>query len=791
MAQNTITTKLLLNTNQFQSSMSKAASKAQQFGQKMFRVGRDLSASLTLPLALAARNVIKTASAFELAQTKIAALSGSSKIFKDMSDSARKLGASTIFTAEEISNLQLNLKKLGKSRKEILSLQESVLKFAQAMDTDLAEAGSFVVQTLNRFSETLEKVGSTTEQAAYVTDLFAAAAANTAVDAEKLRSALNYVGSEAAAAGYDLEQTTAILGIMADRGFDASRGGTAFRRILAQLAKEGYTAEESISQLFDSTASYAEELASFGLRGAGPKAALGGLRVEYQLLLETLQNSDGFLDDVADTLDNTLYASLRKVASAANELSISFGGDLSKPLRNFLALITDLIKKFSSAPPLFKKVVVGLAGLLALLGPIALGIGALTLAFGALSTVLIANPIFAALAGLIALGVAIASTAYDTDQLAVSYRQSALSLQKYNGISSVAIKKAKLQNEEVKDAERLLKRQAAQQRRVNNLQNNLASYRAADKAANREASVNTKKTEKAYTRAVEILKEQNDELDKILGKAREIQETIDNQGANRKSSFLSFFPTELTAEDERKAKAAAAAAAQKAADIADEARRIALGNRLYGDGSETYAEYFGPPTDMATPRYWEYVAQKTREYGDELKNIQYISEGFDENFDKEDGIDWAKKGEQVIEYRDQIKKAFEENSRTILDWAVNVGDVLSRTFFDAATGVKSLAESIKDNLLDALQKLIAKIVALTIAWGILTLISGGSSALAGLAGNALKGAGGGSLGGFIGSGFGLDSVVKNQQVTVNGSLSGTDLILTNQRAGSALDRIYG
>jgi len=417
----TVKGSIVFNTEGFERAMNRASRKLKTFGSAASRSGREITSTLSIPMALLAGAAVKVATEFELAQRKIQALNPKGNITK-LTKSARELGASTIFTAAEVSNLQLSLAKLGKSDIEIENLQGTILKFAQAMDQDLATAGEFLVKTMNRFATSLKDVGSEQEQAAYVGNLFASVAANTALNAENLASSLNYVGSEAAVYGLTLEDTAAILGLLADRGFDASRGGTALRRILAQLGKDGYTAAEAIEQLLDPTRGFSQELEQFGLRGAGPAAALGGLREEFTELRDTIVDSGGFLNEFALILDNSLSASFKRVKSAAQEVGIAFTTEFGDTIRLITGNIANLLRKFAGMPEPLKKIVVGLTAFVAIAGPLLAAIGALSLALGSLylafGPVGLAAQVLAAIIGTAVVGIALMTE--QTDAAAMS-----------------------------------------------------------------------------------------------------------------------------------------------------------------------------------------------------------------------------------------------------------------------------------------------------------------------------------------------------------------------------------
>ena len=49
-----------------------------------------------------------------------------------MTEQAKELGRTTVFTASQVSQLQIELSKLGFEKKAIEDMTESILQFAQA-----------------------------------------------------------------------------------------------------------------------------------------------------------------------------------------------------------------------------------------------------------------------------------------------------------------------------------------------------------------------------------------------------------------------------------------------------------------------------------------------------------------------------------------------------------------------------------------------------------------------------------------------------------------------------------
>ncbi|MBR3211853.1 MAG: phage tail tape measure protein, partial [Firmicutes bacterium] len=89
---------------------------------------------------------------FERANSELASVLGkSSKEIEGLTQSAMDLGKTTSFTAAEVTSLQTSLARLGFTENQIAAMQESVLKFAAAVGTDLASAADFSGSALRAF----------------------------------------------------------------------------------------------------------------------------------------------------------------------------------------------------------------------------------------------------------------------------------------------------------------------------------------------------------------------------------------------------------------------------------------------------------------------------------------------------------------------------------------------------------------------------------------------------------------------------------------------------------------
>jgi len=181
-------------------------------------------------LGFAIANTAKVVIDFEQAQANLSAILGvTRKETVELSKDALRLGASTKFTAAQVSDLQTEYAKLGFTQREILSATAPTLSIAAATNTDLAQAAEQVGSAIRAFQ-------LDASQAARVADVFAQTANKSAASMEKLGVSLQYTAPISAAFGFSIEDNLALLGKLYDSGFDASIAATALRNIMLKLA---------------------------------------------------------------------------------------------------------------------------------------------------------------------------------------------------------------------------------------------------------------------------------------------------------------------------------------------------------------------------------------------------------------------------------------------------------------------------------------------------------------------------------------------------------------------------
>ena len=115
-----------LDSRQFERGLTAAQRKVRNTANTLSSVGRGLSVGVTAPLVGIGASSFKVAADFELAMKKVKAVSGATgQEFAALQKNARDLGSSTVFSASQVSSLQLEFAKLGLSSTEITKATES------------------------------------------------------------------------------------------------------------------------------------------------------------------------------------------------------------------------------------------------------------------------------------------------------------------------------------------------------------------------------------------------------------------------------------------------------------------------------------------------------------------------------------------------------------------------------------------------------------------------------------------------------------------------------------------
>lgn len=285
---------------------------------------------------------IKTIADFEQQMATVRAITGATTDeFDQLSASAINLSKSSRFTAIEIAKLQTEYGRLGFTTKEILNATKATLDLSTATGEDLAKSADVLGSTLRAFGKDASETGK-------VADIMAGSFNKSALGLENFSEAIKYVAPVAAAAGISLEETTALLGTLADNGIRGSMAGTSLRKIISDLGGESGTLAERLQKLAAKGISGADAMDEVGRTAYASLLILAKNTDKTNGLTKALSNVSGEAKATADIVGDTLAGDVDKLKASYDALVLS-GGAFSEQLRELVQAGTNLINAFTGS----------------------------------------------------------------------------------------------------------------------------------------------------------------------------------------------------------------------------------------------------------------------------------------------------------------------------------------------------------------------------------------------------------------------------------------------------------
>lgn len=302
-------------------------------------------------------DTVKVNMEFEQSNANLSAILG--KNIEDigaLTENAKMLGATTVYTAGQISELQTVLARRGFNQDQILNMTHGISNLAVATGTDLAESAELAASTMQAF-------GLKATDMERIVSVLGVSTTKSALTTQALGTSLQYVAPTARAAGFSLEDTVAMLGALVDSGLDASTAGTSLRQIILGMSTaNGKLANsfghpirglkdmtESIRKMKENGGSSLDEI-SKKVRVTAVPAFLSLVENVDRLdaLRESITGVEDELQNMADKQINTLKGSTILLKSAWDGLKLSFS-ESNGTIKSTIDLLTKLINKVTEA----------------------------------------------------------------------------------------------------------------------------------------------------------------------------------------------------------------------------------------------------------------------------------------------------------------------------------------------------------------------------------------------------------------------------------------------------------
>lgn len=368
---------------------------SQVMGASMQSIGKALTLGVTAPLVGVGVKSVKTASEFEAAMSKVKAISGATGgDFKRLEDIAKKMGATTKFTAIDSAEALKYMGMAGWKTDQMIAGLPPIMNLAAASGENLGIVSDIVTDSLTAF-------GLKATDAARFSDVLAAAATNSNTNVGLMGETFKYAAPVAGALGYSIEDTAVAVGLMANAGIKGSQAGTALRSAFTRLVKptkevnkgleliglsaddfRGKSLHETIDILRDSfkglDGSQQAEIASmiFGQRAmSGMLGIINASEEDYNKLTTAIKNSSGSADEMAKIMNDNLHGDLVLLQSAVEGAAIAIGERLRPFIRDVVQKIKEWVDWFNELDPATQDMIVKLGIFAAAIGPVVFVLG--------------------------------------------------------------------------------------------------------------------------------------------------------------------------------------------------------------------------------------------------------------------------------------------------------------------------------------------------------------------------------------------------------------------------------
>jgi TP901 family phage tail tape measure protein len=285
---------------------------------------------------------------YEMARVS-AATNATKEELKALETAARSAAKGSVFLASEGAEALKQLAYAGLSAKDAMTALPAVIKIATIEQMGLGKATEYVVGILNAFSMPVAEVSR-------VTDVLSMASRKTLTTLNELGQAMKYAGPIASQLGYTIEETTAMLGTMAQENI---RGGQAGRVLQQSLVKTSAAAKELgmdagsslievLSELERRQIAVTDITKMFGLVALKGVLALKSNVAANNELKESLDGVKGSTDEAVERTENALIPQLKMLLSTVADVAIGIG-DIFK--NDLIKSIVDLKNSVSDASP--------------------------------------------------------------------------------------------------------------------------------------------------------------------------------------------------------------------------------------------------------------------------------------------------------------------------------------------------------------------------------------------------------------------------------------------------------
>ncbi|MCW6666947.1 phage tail tape measure protein [Aerococcaceae bacterium NML190938] len=381
-------------------------------GLKNLQIGSTLTNQITMPILSGYKTALIAAGEFNTEVGRLGPLlSGGKAITSEVRQEMVALGESSRQWAidygkstSEINSGMAELIRNGYNSSQVMGMIPSVLDASIASGEGFGTVMTTTSQVLSQFNLRGKDTNTTLNNTQRVVDSLTYVANATSSGFNDLGEGMSYVGPVANSLNMTVEETASVLGILSDKGIEASKGGTALRGILTQLldpskesakamAEMGFSAEEFkkgtlklpdiIDRISKNTKGWTDQqrgaaiATAFGTQAQSAMNALvaaGG--DELRKLTKEAEGASGATKQIANSMKELPEFKYQQLVAQVKDLGIELGSELLPVAMDVMDAIKDVVQWFGNLDDGTKKLVVQIGLLAAAIGPLYTLLGA-------------------------------------------------------------------------------------------------------------------------------------------------------------------------------------------------------------------------------------------------------------------------------------------------------------------------------------------------------------------------------------------------------------------------------
>lgn len=313
---------------------------------------------------------INAGKSFETGMGEVQAISGASrKDLEALTNKAKEMGATTKFSATQASEGLKYMAMAGWNSQQMIDGLPGVMNLAAASGEDLGTVSDIV-------TDALTAMGLKAGDSAHFADVLATAASSSNTNVAMMGETFKYAAPLAGTLGYNIEDLSQAIGLMANAGIKGSQSGTSLRSILTRLAsspsdaakameKYGISIKNSdgsmkslmevMENMRDSLQGLPEDEKAAAASAIGGQEAMSGLLAivdasesDFNKLSKAIDNASGAAQDQADIMNDNLQGALYELGSAAESAGIELYDNIKEPAKKTVRAAATEIRSLST-----------------------------------------------------------------------------------------------------------------------------------------------------------------------------------------------------------------------------------------------------------------------------------------------------------------------------------------------------------------------------------------------------------------------------------------------------------